>query len=185
MIEFKKGEFIMGELTDIVHFDFDEVTGDNWWDYHLSEECWILEIPKDLTKLDVYNVGKRDIHFIPRISEIDDKFYEIFWNSNETYVFRCFDEALNFISNYDGYYEGDVEDLHEKIMESFLVEETVIQFSNLEDLDKDSDVDFLNELEDFVDRTELTMDSILTSMKLFMLEKYRHRIQEQNLSRLN
>lgn len=175
----------MGELTDIVHFDYDEVTSDNWWDCHLSEECWILEIPKDLTKLDVYNVGKSDIQFIPRISEIDDQFYEIFWNSNETYVFGSFDEALDFISNYEGYYEGDVEDLHERIMESFLVEETVFQFYNLVDLDKEFDLDFMNELEDIVYSKDLNMGTVLNSMKLFMLNKYRHRIEEQRLSRLN
>jgi hypothetical protein len=158
MLIFKKGEFVAGNLTGIVHFDFDEVTSDNWWDYQLSEECWILQIPKDMKEIQIYNAFQNGNHFIPRISEIESEFHDIFWNSNETFVFKSFEQALWFTSVYEGDFKTEVREFHEKVKESILVVETILQFSNLNDLDKEFDVDFMNELEGFVNSMELNIN---------------------------
>jgi len=52
-------------------------------------------------------------------------------------------------------------------------------------LDKEFDEDFMNELEELVYSKDISMDSMLTSMKLLMVDKYRQKIQEERLSRLN
>lgn len=185
MIVFKKGEFVTGELTGIVHFDFDEVTSDNWWNYQLTEECWIFQIPKDINEIQLYNAFQNGVDYIPKIKEIEFEFHDVFWNSNETFIFKCFEQAIKFMSTYDGDFKSEVEEFHKNIIDSIIVSDTVIKFSNLNDLEKEFDVDFMNELEDFVDSIELNMDSILASMKLFMLSKYRLKIQEQRQSILN
>lgn len=184
MIVFKNGKYIGGRRENIINACDGPDIGDKW-DCSLKDECWILEIPQDLDDMQLFNPYQIDLFFIPKATDMKDDAYNIFWNSNETYVFDSFGEALKYIANYKGNHEKAVEELYGRILESFLVEETVAQFLNLDELDKDFDVDFMNELEELVYYKDISMNSILTSMKLFMLDKYRLGIQEQRLSRLN
>ena len=187
MIKIKKGGIQICEIYDIIGFDFDndEITWDTWYDYPLQEEVCILEIPEDSTKLKLHEVHEENLHFIPRISDSDDEFYDVFWNSNETYVFECYQYAISFMENYEGNFKSEINELFKDKIESELVYETVRQFSNVNELAEEFDVDFMNELEDIVYSKSISMNSILNSMKLFMLDKYRFGIQEEKLSRLN
>lgn len=187
MIIIKNGEIQWCEILEIIQFDIDndKITHETWYDYPLHDEVCILEIPKDSSKLKLYEVYRENLNFIPSILEDEHEFHDVFWNSNETYVFDCYNCAKVFISNYDGDFKSEVNELCESIAEDELVDETIWQFSNLDELDKEYDVDFLNELEELVYSKNISMNSVLTSMKMFMLDKYRQKIQEKRLSRLN
>jgi len=184
MIEIIKGNRKVSKWENIIS-KHDQTSNNNNWDCMLTEECWILEIPLDANELDLYNAHQNNTFFIPHITEELDNRYDVFWNSNETYVFGSFDEAVEFIDDYQGIYQEEVNGLNMELAEFFLVEETKFQFSDVEQLDKEFDVDFMNELEDLIASQSISMNSVLASMKLVMLSKYRQRVQEQRLSRLN
>lgn len=187
MIIIKNGEIQKCETSDVIYKDADENanTIDNWYDYPLQNDVCILQIPKNSKELKLFEVYGGDLQYIPRVSETDYEFHDVFWNSNETYVFESYQYALNFMSNYDGDFKTEISELNKRLAESQLVDETIRQFSNLDDLAQQFDVDFMNELEDIVYSMDINMDSVLNSMKLFILDKYRSRLEEQRLSRLN
>lgn len=185
MIKFINGKYKYGNNDGISYSIYDEILLDGWTDDELTEDCWILEIPKDISKIHLFNAKLEGIDIIPRDYDEHDENRKIFWESFETYVFGSLKKALIFIEYYDGDFKTEIEEFYESIAESVLVDETIWKFSNLDELDKEFDVDFMNELEELVYSNDISMDSILNSMKLFMLDKYRLGIQEERLSRLN
>ena len=186
MIYFKKGKFLGGDLLDIIHcdMDMDDVTFDNWYNYRLTEDCCILEII-DKDNINLFRADNYGIKYVPMESEKDNPRHEIFWNSEATMVFDCLDCAVGFMQNYKDEYEAEIKELCDEVFDSLDYDEARYQFTNLNNLADEVDVDFLNELEDIFDETDLSFDSKLSSMKLLIMNRYKLRIEELRLSRLN
>ena len=182
MIHIKNGKYIGGNPEKVVCFDYDNGITEDWWDDMINHECWILEISMNPNKIEFYSAYENEVYFIPRSTEYDSIDYDKFWKSKEIVVFSCFEVGLKYISHYRGCHKTKVESLYKNILKNQLYDETYKKFSNLENFKNEIDVNFLNELEDFVNSKDLKLDSTLSTMKFLMLNRYKLRIEEQRLS---
>ena len=99
MIVFKNGKYIGGMWENIINTGDGPFMSCNW-DYMLKENCWVLEIPKDSDEIKLHNPHQIDLFFIPKETDVDNDSYNIFWNSNETYVFLNIMEIFPCQKNY-------------------------------------------------------------------------------------
>ncbi|TXG36721.1 hypothetical protein [Seonamhaeicola maritimus] len=118
MIKFINGKYKYGNNDGISYSIYDEILLDGWTDDELTEDCWILEIPKDISKIHLFNARIEGIEIIPRDYDDHDENRKIFWESFETYVFGSLKKALIFIKNYDGDFKTEIEEFYESIEES-------------------------------------------------------------------
>lgn len=111
MIQFKRGEFYGGDNAGIIVPDFDEHSGDDLFLNPLAEDCWILTIPSFEDKVQLISAMNTDFNFIPNEQDSAYDNYELFWESKLTIIFSSFDQALEYIRDYDGPYLEQLEEL--------------------------------------------------------------------------
>lgn len=190
MLKFIKGEFKGGNVDDMFITGYGDVTIDDFWRHQLSEECWILEIPEEIRDIAVYNAWDRDIQYISDYhgdydDEECDNEYDVFWNSNEAYVFKNFEDAMNFIYGYKGTYEMLVKQLYDSAIESKIDDEAMILYKNTERMSDEVDYCFLDELKRFIDFKKLDDIEMMATLKMVILDSYKVRVKEKRLSKLN
>jgi hypothetical protein len=193
MIVFKKGELEVGNMDSMFITDYGDVTIDNFCEHQLSEECWILEVPEKEIDIQVYNAWSRDIDSIPHYDyyyeksrdEPPDEYYDVFWSSIETYVFKSFDDAMNFMEGYQGIYKMLFELLHDSAIESKIDEEATALYKDTEGISDDTDYCLLMELKRFIECKKMDNNEVLATLKMVILDSYKFSVKEKRLSRLN
>jgi len=150
MITYKNNEFLGGDLMDIIVFDFDD-NNDNFWDYALRENCFILHVPKDKSKIRLFHIQSIGIEFMPEKEETDDEFWELFWDSNLTVVFANKAQALIYMKNYVGLWVKEIRSFEKQIMllNDFDIEsKQVHEIGEIEETgEKFPDEELLNEMD--------------------------------------
>jgi len=178
MIAFKNGKFEGGDLMDLIHIDWnDSPNSATWWDNMLYSEVAVLVIPENTDEMRLFEIGAEDLEFIPRQSEDFDEHYSTFWESKETYVFGDIYDALRFMNCYDGEFKKEVRNFLNKIQEEMLYNDAKESFQCTSNLGEDANPDFMNDLTDFVLDHNASMEEVLASMKLYMLDFYKTELQ--------
>lgn len=178
MIVFKNGEFLGGDLMDIIHIDWDDAPDScTWWDHLLYDEVVVLRIPKDDKQIQIFVAFSEELEFIPRQSENDRPFHSLFWESAETYVFGDFDRAIQFMKVYEGAYQKEVKEALAQIQQQMLHEDARDCFQCTCDLGEYANPDSMNDLTEFVMEHEASMEEVLASMKLYMLDFYKTELE--------
>lgn len=116
MLVFKKSEFLWGEFTGIVNYDFFEFEYKNWWDSPLIGSTVILQI-KNKDSIRIFN-SNSELAYIPRDTDYEDPNYDTFWESEETVVFACMDYAINYIENYEGDFEVELKEYYNSVKDT-------------------------------------------------------------------
>jgi hypothetical protein len=190
MLKFIKGEFKGGNTDSMFITDCGDVTIDNFWKHQLSEECWILEVPEKVKDIGVYNAWNRGIDCIPEYEYyyddgVNDDKHDVFWNSNETYVFKSFDDAMNFMKGYKGIYKMLFEHLQVSATEWKTEKEALALYRDIERIRDDIDYCFLVKIKDLIDSHKLNNIEAMATLKMVILDSYKISIKEKRLSRLN
>jgi hypothetical protein len=115
MIKFEKGEFIGGDLMDVIHIDIDDDM-DNLFDYQLNEECFILCVQDNGVKTVYFSVNHFGVDYIPRKEDVKNEFWDMFWDSDVTIVFGLKVFGLKEMQNYVGHCVEEVRTLAKEIL---------------------------------------------------------------------
>ena len=182
MIVFKNGEFLGGDLMDIIHINWDDTPDSNtWWNHLLLDGVAVLIIPKNGI-MRLFEVGAENLEFIPRQSEDFEEHHSTFWESLETYVLSDIGRAIQFMKFYDGDFEKEVKEFLAEIQQEILHDEVIEKFQCTCNLSEEANSDFMNDLTQFVQNCSLPTKQVLASMKLYMLNIYKTDIESSNKS---
>lgn len=173
MILFMNGEFIGGDLTDIMDYDSAELKTQDLFENPISQDCFALVVPLKGMEIKLFSFFMHDLYFIPHREDFDNPYHKEFWRTNTTVVFECFETALNAMKNYEGFRQNEVHLLAQKEEEEFNYEKAQFEFFDLSDLHENIDVKFLNELTDFVESKHLSFERMSATTKFFLLDKYK------------
>ncbi len=99
MIEFKNGEYIRREFLDIVEY---EEINEDWWDYPLLEDCFILNINKNKDSITYFKIYFLEIEYVPRKEDTENEFWELFWDSELTLIFPCECDGIEYMKKNTG-----------------------------------------------------------------------------------
>lgn len=182
MITFKKGEFIGGDLLEIIHFDFIEDDMQDWWDNRLKEDCVVLVIPSGDENMEMFYPVGNGLLYIPREDDTDNEHHDKFWKSHTTMVFDSKSQALEFMKSYKGFEEERVREFAEDIEEEEIQEEAYHNFCCTCSISDDMDEEFLEELTLLLESKRIGLDSIYATLKYLMLDYYRIEIMQDKLN---
>ena len=182
MIEFKKGELIGGNNDGIIDFNNDRFKLEDWSSIDLTDECWIFVIPEDDSEIGLFNAVDCGVHYIPIESEDFEEHYKLFWGSELTMLFRSHENAIEFLKDYDGPLRDLIFGFYLLYEKDNMIEEAMEGYTNLSDIDNNSNEDFHIELSDFIYSRKYDSDSVIATMKLFLIDYYRFEIAEQRMS---
>ena len=116
MIQFKRGEFYSGDTASIIVPDFDEHSGDDLFQNPLSKDCWILTIPSFGNRVQLFSAMDTDFNFIPNEHDNTYDNYGLFWESKLTVIFSSFNQALEYIRDYEGPYLEQLEEFFTNLL---------------------------------------------------------------------
>jgi hypothetical protein len=186
MITIQNGVFRYGSLDGIIDVDYKEVYDiDDYFDNLLTENCWVLAIPNDISEMTFFNAHNNGVFHITDELDYSNEYFEWFWDTESTYLFASKEQAVNFMAEYDGNFASNVQDFYEHILEQIDIEKIVSNYRCLCDLDKKVDEDLYLELSDFVEVQNLPVNSVMATLKSYILNAYRDESEENRLSLLN
>ena len=114
MLIFKKGEYLGGELLDVIQIESIDCE-ETWWNYPILEDCFILCVNKNKIETTFFNVNQLGIKYIPRKEDIEDAFWGLFWDSEVTLVFDFKESGIDCINNYVGHCVSEIRTLGKQI----------------------------------------------------------------------
>jgi len=175
MIIIEKCKLIKSEHRDIINCNLDKVTTETIKGCSFTEECWMLMIPKDRDKIQLLNAYDNTDGFVP--IDANDEFYDMFWNTEMTFLFASEKSAITFMKSYDGPLSFEINEYYECVLEQIIYRETISRYECMCDLYENADKKLYKQLEKMMYNSSIGLESFLNTMKLFMLESYGNHIE--------
>ena len=178
MIKFENGEFTGGTFDGIFDSENYESLNYNMYDTLLSEDCWILSFPKDNSGIRVANVCDEDICFIPSIGDIDNFDYDLFWESDITWIFSDIYELHDFALEYAGEHFESVAGIYDYIRKCLEKKEVIGRYMCTCRITEDCDNKLYNELQDLIVEKGVRPDTAFATLKMMLLNQYTIQFEE-------
>jgi|GEM_PF-3348595 len=175
MIVIEKGKLTKNEHQGIINYNLDEVTTENIKGASFTEECWILMIPKDKGKIQLLNAHDNTDGFVP--INTNDEYYDMFWNTEMTFLFVSEKSAITFMKNHNGPLSSEINEYYDCVMEQIIYRETISRYECMCNLYENVDGKLYKQLEKMMYYSSINLESFLNTMKLFMLESYGNHIE--------
>ena len=80
----------------------------------LADDCWILTVANLRDEAVLVTADEVDFDFVPTEQDRAYENYDMFWDTELTILFRSYDEAIDYLSNYEGPLNGPLDELYNK-----------------------------------------------------------------------
>ncbi|MGV6831062.1 MAG: hypothetical protein ACWA5P_05830 [bacterium] len=186
MITLENGVFRYGNPDGIIEIESKKNYDiDDYFDNLLTEDCWVLTIPRDTKEMGLFNPHDNELYLIPDELDYGNPYFELFWETDFTFLFASKEQAINFMAKYEGEHADEVRDFYNYLLERIEMEKVVSKYTCLCDLGNQVDEDLYIGLSEIIEAFELPRDIVMATIKSYILNSYREEMEQNRLSLLN